>query len=117
MEKKVSLDRYNKTFKTFTKFYIIALSVIALISVLSQALIQTHLSNQANDSHIINYTAKLRTYSQSLAKLALMIERGKNIESDQRELNNTLKQWQALQEGLLKGSEFLNIKKRQSACF
>jgi PAS domain S-box-containing protein len=115
MEKKVSLERYNKTFKTFTKFYIIALSVIALISVLSQALIQTHLSNQANDSHIINYTAKLRTYSQSLAKLALMIERGNNIESDQIEFNNTLRQWQALQEGLLKGSDFLNIKKNDRA--
>ncbi|MCW2119328.1 histidine kinase [Flavobacterium sp. 7A] len=111
MEKKVSQERYNKTFKTFTKFYIIALSVIALISILSQGLIQAYLSNQANDSHIINYTAKLRTYSQSLAKLALLIEKGKDVENDQREFNNTLKQWQALQEGLLKGSEFLNIEK------
>ena len=100
-----------KTFKTFTRLYVLALSVIALISVLSQVLIQTHLSNQANDSHVINYAAKLRTFSQSLTKLALLIERGKDLEHDRREFNNTLKQWQALHEGLLKGSEFLNIRK------
>ncbi|WP_026462683.1 histidine kinase [Adhaeribacter aquaticus] len=100
-----------KTFKTFTRLYILALSAIALISVFSQVLIQMHLSNQANDAHIINYAARLRTYSQSLTKLALLLEKGEDLETISRDFNNTLKQWQSLHEGLLQGSEFLNIRK------
>lgn len=100
-----------KTFKTFNRLYILALSVIALISIFSQVLIQMHLSNQANDAHVINFAAKLRTYSQSLTKLALLLERGEDLETNRRDFNNTLKQWQSLHTGLLKGSDFLNLRK------
>lgn len=98
-----------QTFKYFNIAYAIALTLILLISIFSQALIQRYLSNQIDDSHVLNFAARLRTYNQTLSKLALLIESGRDIETNRKEFLNTLKQWQKSHQGLVSGSDFLNL--------
>jgi PAS domain S-box-containing protein len=105
----ISQDR--KLFKHFTIRYGIALTFIALLSIASQVRIQLHLSRSMDDSHVINFAARLRTYSQIVTKSALLLENGYDYESSRKEFVNTLKQWEKAQEGLESGSKFLNLPK------
>ena len=99
----------RKTFLYFTWLYVSALLIVAVISILSQILIQRYLTAQRDDSHIINYAGRLRTYSQTLSKTALLIESGRDVESNQKEFVNTLKQWQKAHVSLISGNSFLNL--------
>lgn len=99
----------RKTFLYFTWLYVSALLIVAVISILSQILIQRYLTAQRDDSHIINYAGRLRTYSQTLGKTALLIESGRDVESNRKEFVNTLKQWQKAHEALIGGNSFLNL--------
>jgi len=103
----ISEDR--KLFKYFTVRYGIALTFIALLSIISQVRIQSHLSRSLDDSHVINFAARLRTYSQILSKSALLLANGYDYESSKKEFVNTLKQMEKAQEGLQSGSKFLNL--------
>ncbi|WP_028978824.1 ATP-binding protein [Sporocytophaga myxococcoides] len=104
-----TLDQEQRLFKYSAVMYAIALSLIAVISVLSQVLIQQYLSSQMHDSHIINIAARQRTYSQTLSKNALLIESGRDIETNRKAFVNTLRQWQRSHEALQSGSDFLNL--------
>jgi len=99
----------EKLFKYSAVMYTVALSLIAFITIFSQLLIQGYLSHQIDDSHVINFAARLRTYSQSLSKTALLIESGRDIETNRKEFVNTLRQWQKSHQGLQSGSDFLNL--------
>jgi PAS domain S-box-containing protein len=103
----ISEDR--KLFKYFTIRYGIALTFIAVLSILSQVRIQQHLNRSMDDSHVINFAARLRTYSQILSKAALQLQNGVEFETNGKEFVNTLRQWEKAQEGLQAGSKFLNL--------
>jgi len=104
-----SADR--RLFKHFTIRYGIALTFIAVLSIASQVRIQQHLSRSMDDSHVINFAARLRTYSQTLCKAALLLENNYEYESSRKDFVNTLKQWEKAQEGVQAGSKFLNLPK------
>ncbi|GAL84703.1 two-component sensor histidine kinase [Sporocytophaga myxococcoides] len=104
-----TLGQEQRLFKYSAVMYAIALSLIAVISILSQVLIQQYLSSQIHDSHIINIAARQRTYSQTLSKNALLIESGRDIETNRKAFVNTLRQWQRSHEALQSGSDFLNL--------
>jgi PAS domain S-box-containing protein len=104
-----ALGQEQRLFKYSAVMYAIALSLIAVISILSQVLIQQYLSSQIHDSHIINIAARQRTYSQTLCKNALLIESGRDIETNRKAFVNTLRQWQRSHEALQSGSDFLNL--------
>ncbi|MBC7389702.1 MAG: PAS domain S-box protein [Opitutaceae bacterium] len=103
------LGQEQHTFKYFTLMYAVALTIIAFITIMSQVLIQKYLSNQIDDSHVINFAAKLRTYSQTLSKTALLLESGRDIETNRKDFINSLRQWQKSHIGLTTGSDFLNL--------
>ena len=89
--------------------YAIALGAVALVSLISQGLIQNYLTNQISDTHFINYAAKLRTESQTLIKHALLLEAGKDIRINLKDFTNTLRRIEKTQKSLLDGNDFLNI--------
>ena len=101
----------QKLFKYSGLMYAVALSLIAIISIVSQVLIQQYLSSQINDSHLINIAARQRTYIQTLSKTALLIESGRDFETNRKGFVNTLRQWQKSHEALQSGSDFLNLPK------
>ena len=104
-----SADR--KLFKHFTIRYGIALTFIAVLSIVSQVRIQQHLNRSMDDSHVINFAARLRTYSQTLCKAALLLENNYDYDNSRKDFVNTLKQWEKAQEGVQAGSKFLNLPK------
>ena len=99
----------KETFKWVNLMYILALSMIALVTFFSQRLIQDYLSNQIKDSRLINISARMRTYSQMLSKTALLIERQSDVETNRKEFLNTLKQFQKSHHGLISGSDFFDL--------
>ena len=99
----------GKLFKKFTSRYIIALSIIAFLTIASQWRIQQHLSRSLDDSHVINFTARLRTHSQTLSKTALMLQNGYDYENSKKEFLNTLRQWEKVQKSLEDGNKFLEL--------
>lgn len=104
-----SSSNYSKALRLNNGMYAIVLSTVMLISLLSQMLIQNHLSNQKSDSHLINYSAKQRSDSQTLVKYALLLQEGRNYKSNKKDFINTYKQWKATYKSLRDGSEFLSI--------
>lgn len=99
----------KKTFLWINLMYIIALSLIAAITIFSQFLIQDYLSNQVKDSRLINISSRLRTYSQTLSKTALLIDRGENLEINTKDFLNTFKQFEKSHKALISGSEFWDL--------
>ncbi|AZQ61399.1 hypothetical protein EI427_03920 [Flammeovirga pectinis] len=61
--------------KRFTASYITALSLIALLSITSQLIIRSVLTEQEKDARIINISGRQRMLSQKISKLALQLER------------------------------------------
>lgn len=104
----------NSTLRQYHVLYLAALSVIAVITIISQVLIQKHLDHQIHDSHLINYAARLRTNSQTLAKLSLKLEKGEELRTNSKDFETTLMQWQNTHESLLSGNEFLSLPKNKN---
>ncbi|SEO06758.1 hypothetical protein SAMN05216436_13116 [bacterium A37T11] len=107
MLKNISEDL--KVYKYFTAMYLVALFILAVLLVLSHLLTQRYLSHQLDDSHIVNFAGRLRTYSQTLSKTALLIESGRDVSENTKEFSNTLNQWEKSHQGLLTGNTFLNL--------
>ncbi|NND33421.1 MAG: PAS domain S-box protein [Saprospiraceae bacterium] len=72
-EKGTRSDHSMRVFWRVTRWYFIALTVIALVVLISHWLIQGHLINQLNDSRIVNVSGRQRMLSQQLAKQVLKL--------------------------------------------
>ncbi|MBD0400009.1 PAS domain-containing sensor histidine kinase [Flammeovirga sp. EKP202] len=99
----------KQTIRYYNLMYAIALSVIAIISIVSQLLIQSYLGNQLHDTHLINFATRLRSNSQSLTRLALLLESERSNKTHRKDFQNILMQLQKTHESLQHGNEFLNI--------
>ncbi len=95
-----------------TALYIGALSVIALLAVSGQILIQTSLQRQSDDANVINIAGRQRMLSQRLSKAALAIsiapteaERAPRI----AELSMVTTLWQSSHQGLQQGNAKLGL--------
>ncbi len=63
----------NQIFNRLTRLYIIALSGVALLSVVGQLLIQVFLNSLLDDSHVVNIAGRQRMLSQKLSKTAVLL--------------------------------------------
>jgi signal transduction histidine kinase len=102
---KTKLDAYSinlKELKKYTYFYIIALTLLAVLMVAANIYIQSNLSEQMSDSEIVNRSARQRTLSQSIIKDLLLVRY--NIDRSVRKtvnIKNVFKEWQ-INDSLLK---------------
>jgi len=108
-DKKHVLSRSQHTLKYYRYSYLIALFFIAVLSIVSQVLVQRHLSRQIDDSHLVNYAARLRTNSQTLVKLALVVESDRENKSAVKDFKTTLSQLKRTHESLRYGNDFLDL--------
>jgi len=107
---KQSLD--GATFQRIQKWYIYALSAIALTIIIAQILIQVHLNSQLDDSRVINLAGRQRAYSQKLVKECLLLRKANTSQEKehlQLELKNTLQVWKESHRALQFGSKELNL--------
>ncbi|MEC3966404.1 type IV pili methyl-accepting chemotaxis transducer N-terminal domain-containing protein [Flagellimonas halotolerans] len=106
------------TFLRIRKWYLLALSAIAITIIVAQILIQQHLNSQLNDSRVINVAGRQRAYSQKLVKEALLLQSGnldKNKHSELLErLENTLFIWKTSHEGLQNGNDSIGLPKEDN---
>ncbi len=101
----------------FTKLYIIALSAIAVFSIIGQLLVQFSLLQASNDARVINFAGRQRMLSLKLtmATSALVIQ-SDPIGHDKRltEIKNTLDSLEAEHRGLINGDSTLGLPGRNS---
>jgi len=109
------------TFNRFSKlgmWYILALSVIATVSIIGQFLIQNHLENQLSDSHVINVAGRQRMLSQRITKCALLLKAGQGggeREAILNELKTSLHTWIIAHNGLQQGNDSMHLPGNNSA--
>ena len=95
-----------------TKLYITALSAVALLTILGQLLIQRSITNQLDDSYVVNMAGRQRYTSQEICKVCLLIRDNiphKSYPHIAITLDSLLSQWKERHVGLLKGNDRLNL--------
>ncbi len=105
-----SLD--TETFNRIRKWYLFALSGIALTIIIAQILIQTSINTQLDDSRIINIAGRQRAFSQKLVKEILLLKEVKNKNEQntiKSEIKNTLSKWIASHNALQFGDQTMDI--------
>jgi PAS domain S-box-containing protein len=68
-----TLDVSKSTGRRLSSLYIIALSLVALLTIVGQVLIQKSINNQRTDSHVINLAGSQRYLSQQIVKFSLLL--------------------------------------------
>jgi len=101
-----------------SKLYILALSVIAMLTITGYFLIQWALYQQNGNAHVINIAGQQRMLSESLCKTALLME--KTIDTDKRgkqleKLTSVLDLLVRSHYGLQKGSVDLGLSGKNSS--
>lgn len=86
-EKTKTLDQY--TFNRLRRLYIIALGAIAISLLASQFLIRRYLSDQEDDSRLVNVAGRQRMLSQKLSKEILLLSLS-NSEEKNKSLADTI---------------------------
>ncbi|AYB34363.1 ATP-binding protein [Chryseolinea soli] len=99
-------------FSRLGTWYILALSAIAIISIVGQVLIQQHLHDQLSDSQVVNVAGKQRMLSQKIAKTVLLLK-ADQTEKERNTLRVNLQEaahlWKISQEGLQEGNDSLHL--------
>jgi signal transduction histidine kinase len=94
----------NQIFNRLTHLYIIALSGVALLSVVGQLLIQLFLNSLLDDSHVVNIAGRQRMLSQRLSKTAVLLCRPQIFQADAEYYSQDIKEivdvWEMSHEGL-----------------
>jgi two-component system, NarL family, sensor histidine kinase DegS len=78
--------------RRFTRRYVLALSLVAGLTIVGQVLVQRQLDDLTGDSYLINYAGKQRYQSQQIAKDALLLTNSdglvinRNVASDLRQV-------------------------------
>ncbi|WP_281613780.1 type IV pili methyl-accepting chemotaxis transducer N-terminal domain-containing protein [Flammeovirga sp. SubArs3] len=98
--------------KKLTASYIIALSLIAFLSISSQVIIRTVLSKQEKDARVINISGRQRMLSQKISKIALQLERAssnRQYAKLQGEFKSVIELWSSSHYGLKERSLELDL--------
>ena len=98
--------------------YILALSIIALLIILSQIVIQLTMAKNNDDGRVINISGRQRMLSQKITKLSLQILAAPAAEARAvlaADIQAATELWAKSHDGLLKGSAELGLYGRNSA--
>lgn len=95
-----------------TVLYVLALSAVALLTIVGQILVQRSLERQLSDSTVINIAGRQRMLSQKITKLALQIHASDDPfkrSKDRADLRSALTLWETCHRGLQDGNEKLGL--------
>lgn len=108
---------YSRSSKHLSKFYIVALSIIAFLAISGQLVIQYALHKQQQDAYTINMAGRQRMLSQKICKLILLVEQAPDATVRQihtQKLHKALNTWEAFHWGLKDGNEQLGFSSKNS---
>ena len=99
-----------------TRLYIFALSLVAMLSIIGQILIQHSLKEGATDAYIVNMAGRQRMLSQKICKNVVLLE--SRLHDSQKayleDLKTTFALWEKYHYGLYYGNEELGLPGRNS---
>ena len=94
----------NQIFSRLTRLYVMALTAVAVLSMVGQILIQVFLNSLLDDSHVVNIAGRQRMLSQRLAKTSILLCRPDIFQADAEYYSNDIKDiislWGKSHEGL-----------------
>ena len=105
-------------FNRLSRFYILALSFIALLTITGFFIIQWALYQQSNDAHIINLAGRQRMLSENLSKTALIIQLStdnNNFFQSVEKFRQVLTLWEQSHNGLQFGEVEMELPGKNSA--
>ncbi|MFK7899353.1 MAG: ATP-binding protein [Cyclobacteriaceae bacterium] len=83
----------EKVFARFSRNYVIALPLVAFLSIVGQVFIQIAIKEQEKDSHIINLAGRQRMLSVQIGKLSLLTNSNPKNEFFKKDLKKKLLTW------------------------
>jgi signal transduction histidine kinase len=90
-----------------TRHYMVALFMVALLSLFGQMLIQRSLNESSNDAHVVNLAGRQRMLSQKLCKMAILLTNKAQFSEEvafyENDFNETLNLWVKYHYGLKNG--------------
>ena len=92
--------------------YIVALSLIALLTIVSQVVVQYMIADQQHDSRVVNIAGRQRMLSQKITKASLYIAHTTSPEATDRyrtELREALALWERSHKGLQQGDQEMGL--------
>lgn len=94
----------SQIFNRLTRLYVIALTMVALLSMSGQIIIQVFLNSLIDDSHVVNIAGRQRMLSQRLSKTAILLCHPDIFQADAEYYSGDLKEiialWKQSHEGL-----------------
>ncbi len=108
----------SNKFARLGMWYALALSMIILVAIIGQVLIQRHLHSQDSDSRIVNIAGTQRYRSQWVTKMALLLHQNTThpqYGNPGTALANMLEEWKRGHYGLQQGDDGLNLPGNNSA--
>jgi len=104
-------------YEKLVRYYLIALCAIATSIIVSQILVQKFISEQKNDSRVVNLSGRQRMLSQRISKCVLLL--GDSLNTSKRseyleELEISLQEWKETHQGLIYSNESLGINGKNS---
>jgi len=97
--------------------YVVALSLIAILVIASQAVVQFLIAGQEHDSRVVNIAGRQRMLSQEITKLGYFILNAESPDAAfgyRRKLEETLSLWQRSHVGLLRGDAGMGLPGKNS---
>ncbi|SHN31434.1 Histidine kinase-, DNA gyrase B-, and HSP90-like ATPase [Cyclobacterium lianum] len=106
------------TFEKLGRYYLVALCAIAISIIISQVLVQKFISEQKNDSRVVNLSGRQRMLSQRISKCALLLT--DSLAAPERraildELELALEEWQDAHQALQHGNAAWEISGKNSS--
>ena len=106
----LKLKNTHKSFKHLTILYILALSLIAFLTIAAQIIIQSYIKTQYNDSRLVNLSGRQRFQSQGIVKMTLILtDTSRHLSAERKEyylqrLDKYLNSWHTHHFGLKNGN-------------
>lgn len=112
------IEVQNRSSGRLTRLYIVALSAVAVLTLIGQFLIQQSITDQLNDSYVVNMAGRQRYSSQEICKVCLLIRddiKHNSYSEISSNLKELLQQWEARHVGLQFGDTSLKLPATESA--
>jgi signal transduction histidine kinase len=94
----------NQIFSRLTRLYVMALTAVAVLSMVGQILIQVFLNSLLDDSHVVNIAGRQRMLSQRLSKTVILLCRPDIFQADaeyySHDIKDIISSWERSHEGL-----------------
>ncbi|MCU0415845.1 MAG: PAS domain-containing protein [Cytophagaceae bacterium] len=107
----------EKSAQRLTRLYIIALSMVAILTIAGQFIIQKSIKDQLSDSRVVNFSGRQRYQSQEITKLCLLVRDTLPI-STYKDIRKSILQltaeWELRHLALQYGNDSLKIPKNSS---